>query len=167
MEPVERALSCAKDYVQGQATRFATTITGRPADDLRRPPITMFSLGASEVPLKAALHLPTFPFGGHDGSMAYRVATWLEEQGLDAEPYARAVESLAGTSLDRSIGVHNYVSVQGAGPEMQVTAYLCPRFYQSRLGPIAYDPATTWPTPVQLPKFQDWWTSVQRAVFAS
>jgi hypothetical protein len=164
MAPVEAALACAQGYVPNEATRFAAAVTGVNPNELRRPPITMFNLGADGTITRGALHLPAFPFGGTDASVAYRTAVWLEESGLDAEVLARAVESLATAPLHRSIGIHNYLSVQGSGADMQVTAYLCPRFYQGRHGPIGYEPATTWPTPTQPTGFGDWWAGVQRLV---
>jgi DMATS type aromatic prenyltransferase len=167
MEPVEAALACSKAYAPGEATRFVQAVTGWDPNALRRPPITMFNLGRDDAPSRAALHLPTFPFGGHDAGVAYRAALWLEAHGLDAEPLARAVEALAGVSLDRSLGVFNYLSMQGSGDDLQMTAYLCPRFYQSRHGPIGYDPARAWPTPVQAAGFSEWWTQVQRLVGGS
>ncbi|MFZ5893819.1 MAG: tryptophan dimethylallyltransferase family protein [Myxococcota bacterium] len=128
LDRVERAVSTAKGYVPGRASRFCEAVTGSHGPYTGRPLLTCLSfVEGSAQPSAATLHVPVRAYAHSDAEARARVLGAM--QGPSAELYATALENFSRRSLADRSGMQTYASLRLGAVSDRVTVYLAPEAY--------------------------------------
>jgi DMATS type aromatic prenyltransferase len=123
---LETACSASREYVPGEATDFASSMSGG-AETLRsRAPFTCsaFSGADHERPSATTLYVPVCAYARDDAAVTSRVSEHLRLRGLPARAYERLITGYADRDLEIGIGMQSWLALRRLDNEARLTVYL-------------------------------------------
>ena len=125
---LEHALSYARDYVPGEATRFCRAMTGGDGPFGGRPVLTCLSfVDGNPMPTTGTLHIPVRAYADNDLVARDRIIEYLDQE--SASVYSKALEAFANRPLGDGVGMQAYASLRQQSGARRVTVYLATELY--------------------------------------
>lgn len=142
-EDLEIACSAANNYISGEATKFAFTMSGGNQLLLLRSPFTCpsFIEGNDERPEEMTLYIPVCAYAQDDRVVSERVHNYLMSHNLNSSLYNRILKSYATRPLESGVGMQSWISYRRQQGKPRLTVYLSTEAY--RVYPPGSVPAST------------------------
>ncbi|HEY8942762.1 MAG TPA: tryptophan dimethylallyltransferase family protein [Polyangiaceae bacterium] len=127
---LDSAFEVAPTHRRGDVLEFCDVISRHHGPFDRKPVTSCLAFVAGQVePTAVTLHLPIAHYAENDEIIRTRVTEYLAQQGLNRDPYARALQALANRPLATDVGTQSYASFRREKTGIRFTAYLSPELF--------------------------------------
>jgi DMATS type aromatic prenyltransferase len=145
-DDLEKALSCAGNYVPGDVTEFCQALTLEQGSFTSKPMASCFSFieGNDARPSSGTLYIPIGYYTSNDRVVADRIEQYFSQHHLPTSAYTESLQAFATRSLESRNGMHSHISLRQENQQRRVTFYLNPEVTTVRSSDLKTTAKATW-----------------------